>query len=317
VCSSPSDCNPSRPFHGLFVDQFGNDLFQHVIAASNNAHSQYDSLQASYNQRNWHGLDTQFNLTYSKCYDDNSVNRGGAGDYPQLNNVNPVGSTAPAVANFADSWGYCDHDVRLNFNVGGVYNVPQVPHLGERWGKGFQISSIYTAISGRPFSAILSGNDGSGQGLIGNSIRAAWDGTPIHYNTRNPDDYVAETYTAPGVADPCGNVLPGGGLPVSPFYFPCSGVGNSRRNQLRGPGLAQLDMALSKTTKVAEKLNVELRWELYNVANRANFYYLPTNTLTSGGGFAQISKTSDVASGNPVIAQGGPRNMNFVLKFIF
>jgi hypothetical protein len=37
----------------------------------------------------------------------------------------------------------------------------------------------------------------------------------------------------------------------------------------------------------------------------------------NGGNFAQIPKTSDVASGNPVIAQGGPRNMNFSIKFIF
>jgi hypothetical protein len=28
-------------------------------------------------------------------------------------------------------------------------------------------------------------------------------------------------------------------------------------------------------------------------------------------------KTSDVAAGNPVIAQGGPRNMNFSLKLTF
>jgi hypothetical protein len=322
-CTSPDSCDPLRPFANSFPSL--PYVFQHVIQATNQAHSQYDSLQASYNQRNWHGLDTQYNLTWSKCYDNNSVNRGGSGDYPQINNLNPVGSTAPAVANFADTRGYCDHDVRLNFNVGGVYNVPQIPHLGERWGKGFQISSIYTAIGGRPFSAILSGfaaGDGSGQGLVGNSIRASWDGTPVHYNTRNPDNYVAETYTVVGQPDPCnnntdasGNFL--AGFPLSPFYFPCSGVGNSRRNQLRGPGLLQLDMALSKATKVTERLNVELRWELYNVSNRGNFYYLPSNILSSGGGFGVISKTSDVSSGNPVIAQGGPRNMNFVLKFIF
>ena len=325
-CTSPSSCDQFRPLAATFPQ------FEHVIAASNDAHSQYDSLQASYNQRNWHGLDTQYNLTWSKCYDANSVNRGGAGDYPQINNINPVGSTAPAVADFADSRGYCDHDVRLNFNLGGVYNVPQIPHFGERLGKGFQISSIFTAIGGRPFSALLSGTDGTGQGLIGNSIRAAWDGTAIHYHTRNPDDYVVEQYTNPGQSDPCGNVASAGGLPLSPFYFPCgTNPGNSRRNQLRGPGLAQLDMAFSKATNINEKLKVELRWELYNVLNHGNFYYFPNDILSTcsgtvvanqcsalnGASFAQISKTSDVSSGNPVIAQGGPRNMNFVLKFIF
>jgi hypothetical protein len=275
---------------------------------TNLASSEYDSLQASYNQRNWHGLDTQYNLTWSKCYDDNSTNRGGAGtgDYPQLQN--PL--------NIRDSWGLCDHDVRLNFNVGGVYSFPTVPRAGKYVGKGWQLSTIVTAISGRPFTAIAGGGaDISGQGLDGNSSRAAWDGTPIHYNTRNPDNYVVETFTAVGQPDPCGNTS--GGLPLSPFYIPCPGtVGNSRRNQLIGPGLVQWDMSLIKGTQVTERLNVELRWEVYNLFNRGNFYYLPNNIL-NGGFFGTVKQTNDVAVGNPVIAQGGPRNMTFVLKFVF
>jgi hypothetical protein len=159
------------------------------------------------------------------------------------------------------------------------------------------------------------GSDPSGQGLDGNSIRAAWDGTPIHYNKRNPDAYVVETYSDGTESDPCGNNAVG--TPISPFYIPCAGtVGNSRRNQLIGPGLSQWDMSLIKATQVSERLNVELRWELYNVLNHGNFYYFPNNILNAGG-FGQIKQTSDVAVGNPVIAQGGPRNMNFSLKFIF
>jgi hypothetical protein len=90
-------------------------------------------------------------------------------------------------------------------------------------------------------------------------------------------------------------------------------------------------MALSKATNITEKLSVELRWEVYNLLNHGNFFYLPNNILSSctgnvvgnlcqsvnGANFGQINRTSDVASGNPVIAQGGPRNMNFVLKFHF
>jgi len=264
-------------------------------------------LQVAYNQRHWHGLDTQYNFTWSKCYDDNSVNRGGAGDYPQKNNPLDI----------RDTRGLCDHDVRLNFNVGGVYSFPAIPRLGEYVGKGWQLSTIFTAISGRPFSVLLGGgSDPSGQGLIGDSIRAAWDGTPVHYNTRDPDHYVTETLTAANQPDPCGNVDPSGGLPLSPFFFPCPGtVGNSRRNQLIGPGLAQWDVSVIKSTKITERLSMQFRWEVYNVLNRANFFYFPDNTL--GGNLGQITKTSDVAVGNPVIAQGGPRNMNFALKFIF
>ena len=330
ACNSQSSCDPFRPYSTI-DPSLG---LRHLIQATNGASSQYDSLQASFNQRNWHGFNTQYNLTWSKCYDENSVNRGGFGDYPQINNPNPVGSTALGHANFSDSRGLCDHDVRLNFNVGGLYSVPQIGLFGNRMGNGWQLSTIFTAISGRPFTPLVAGSgDPSGQGLSGIAIRTAWDGTPIKYNTRNPDQYVVETYTSPGQPDPCGNVSSTGGLPLSPFYTPCAGtVGNSRRNQLIGPGLAQWDLSLIKDTKITEHLNVQVRWEVYNILNRGNFYYLPNYTLNNcgaatftgglcpagnSGTFGALTKTPDVASGNPVIAQGGPRNMNFVLKFIF
>jgi hypothetical protein len=283
-------------------------------------------MQVSFNQRSWHGLDTQYNLTWSKCYDDNSVNRGGFGDYPQINN------NGNGQVNIRDTRGECDHDVRLNFNLGGVYSFPSIRPLGKLVGDGWQLSSIYTALSGRPFTPLVgtAGPDPSGQGLDGNGIRASWDGTPVHYNTRNPDNYVQETYipfNTPGT-DPCGRQTVDSSastfyytdLPVSPFYIPCPGtVGNSRRNQLIGPGLSQLDMTVIKNTKITERLTVQFRWEVYNVLNRANFYSIPNQTIGGGisAGFGQISSTPDVHVGNPVIAQGGPRNMNFALKILF
>jgi hypothetical protein len=321
--ASPINGDGTRPFDKAFLDSNGAPYFNHIIQATNLGYSQYDSMQVSFNQRAWHGLDTQYNLTWGKCYDTNSVNRGGAGDYPQINN-----DGTPRMVNVDDNRGLCDHDVRLNFNVGGVYAFPKIPFVGERMGKGFQLSTIYTAISGRPFTVLLgSGGDPSGQGLNGSSIRAAWDGTPVQYNTRNPDQYVVEKVIpngTPNQFDPCGrqnfdanspNFVPGD-LSLSPFYVPCPGtVGNSRRNQLHGPGLSQWDVTLAKVTKITEKVNLEFRWEVFNVLNRANFHYFPDNTL--GASFGTITKTSDVASGNPVVAQGGPRNMNFGLKFIF
>jgi hypothetical protein len=201
------------------------------------------------------------------------------------------------------------------------------------------MSTIFTSISGRPFTPVLSSADVSGQGLTAGSIRPAWDGTPIHYNRRNPDNYISETFISdsgafdPNLLDPCGrspfatladgltdnpayDSAVGSSLPVTPFYTPCSGaVGNARRNMLRGSGLSQWDVTLIKDTKIGEKLTVQFRWEVFNVLNHANFHYAPNNTLDSA--FGTVSKTSDVAAGNPVVAQGGPRNMNFALKIIF
>jgi hypothetical protein len=90
-------------------------------------------------------------------------------------------------------------------------------------------------------------------------------------------------------------------------------------------------MSLIKSTRINERLNIELRWEVFNILNRANFHYFPDNNIlgscssflangtcaASEHAFATFVKTSDVAAGNPVIAQGGPRNMNFSLKFKF
>jgi len=270
-----------------------------VIQATNEGYSQYDSMQASFNQRSWHGIDAQYNLTWSKCFDLNSVNRGGQGDYPQINNSNPVGSTAAATPDYRDGWGLCDHDRRFNFNLGGVYSVPTMRALGKRLGGGWQLSSIYTAISGKPFSVFKNGgSDPSGQGLTGTALRDDYDGSPIVYNTRDPNHYVA--------------------IVANQFTVPVPGtVGNSRRNMLIGPGLSQWDMSLIKNTKITERVSFELRWDVYNILNRANFALSSIDNTGTSSSFGKLTETPDVAAGNPVIAQGGPRNMNFGLKILF
>ncbi len=297
ACTSESECDQFRPLSSVFIDpNTGGPLIRHLIQANNKGTSQYDSMQVSYNQRNWHGFDTQYNLTWSKCFDLNSVNRGGQGDYPQINNDNPIGSTALAHADFASNRGLCDHDVRLNFNIGGVYEVPAIRALGKRLGSGWELSTIFTAISGRPFGVFKNGSsDPSGQGLSGASIRDNFDGGPIVYNTRDPDHYVIGSFSVPDDGT----------------------VGNSRRNMLVGPGLSQWDMSLIKSTAINERLSVELRWEVYNVLNRANFSLSSINNTGASPDFGSLTETPDVAAGNPVIAQGGPRNMNFSLKFKF
>jgi hypothetical protein len=307
-CSSESLCDPFRPLFNVFPTDpvTGRQLIEHVITMTNEGTSQYDSMQVSYNQRGWHGLDTQYNLTWSKCFDLNSVNRGGQGDYPQINNDNPVGSTALAHPNFQDGHGLCDHDVRLNFNVSGVYELPGIPHLSKWAGKGWQLSTIFTALRGHPFSVFKNGSgDPSGQGLTGSAIRGDFNG-PIIYNTRNPDAYIQATF------------VDSAGKTQNTFVTPTAGtVGNTPRNFLTSPGLAQWDLTLAKNTKLNERLTVELRWEVYNVLNRANFSRFSFDNGINDSGFGTLTETPDVAAGNPVIAQGGPRNMNLALKIKF
>jgi hypothetical protein len=297
ICTSAADCDQFRPLAATFPD------VRHVITATNKGTSKYDSMQVSYNQRAWRGLDTAYNLTWSKCFDLNSSNRGGQGNYPQINNDNPA-TNIPfaggplAHPNFQDGHGLCDHDVRLNFNVSGVYELPDIPHLGRFAGKGWQLSTIYTALSGHPFSVFKNGaSDPSGQGLSGSSIRGTFNGDPVVIQSRNVNAYVSPSFKPPDLGT----------------------VGNTPRDFLIGPGLSQWDVTLAKNTKIGEKLNVQLRWEVYNVLNRGNFsrFSLDNGIQDIGNGFGSLTETPDVAAGNPVIAQGGPRNMNLSLKITF
>jgi hypothetical protein len=186
--------------------------------------------------------------------------------------------------------------VRLNFNVGGVYALPAIPHLGKWVGEGWQLSTIYTALSGHPFSVFKNGSsDPSGQGLTGGSIRGSFSGDPVVIQTRNVSNYVSRSFVTPDVGT----------------------VGNTPRDFLIGPGLSQWDLTLAKNTKLGERLNVQLRWEVYNILNRANFSRFSLDNGINSFTFGSLSETPDVAAGNPVIAQGGPRNMNLVLKIIF
>ena len=105
--------------------------------------------------------------------------------------------------------------------------------------------------------------------------------------------------------------------PAKPVIIIRIFIGNSRRNSLIGPGLSQLDLTLMKNTKIGDRLNVELRWEVYNVLNRANFSRFSIDNTATSSTFGHLSETPDVAAGNPVIAQGGPRNMNLGLKITF
>jgi hypothetical protein len=290
LCTNESSCDPFRPLFATFPD------IRHLITATNEGTSKYDSMQVSYNQRGWHGLDTQYNLTWSKCIDLNSSNRGGQGDYPQINNDNPVGSTALAHPNFQDGRGLCDQDVRLNFNLAGVYEFPDIPHLGRLAGKGWQLSTVYTALSGHPFSVFKNGgSDPSGQGLSGTSIRGSFNGDPVVVNDRSTTAYVSNSFMIPDAGT----------------------VGNTPRNFLTAPGLSQWDVTLAKNTKITERLNLQLRWEVYNVLNRANYSRFSLDNGIQSLTFGTLSETPDVAAGNPVIAQGGPRNMNLGLKITF
>jgi hypothetical protein len=101
------------------------------------------------------------------------------------------------------------------------------------------------------------------------------------------------------------------------FAKPADGtLGTCGRNSLRGPRFKQWDANLIKTTKLTERMNLQFRWEVFNVINHPNFGPLPSVLSALGSGsFATIISTPDVL--NPGVAQGSPRAMQFGIKLLF
>src|SRR6185436_9787155 len=104
---------------------------------------------------------------------------------------------------------------------------------------------------------------------------------------------------------------------------PAGTQGNFGRNVLRGFGAWQADVGVQRQFHVTERLRLRLRAEFFNIFNHPNFGS-PTNVLTSPlfGRSTQTLANSHGSGGanggfNPLYQLGGPRSIQFALKFLF
>ena len=71
-------------------------------------------------------------------------------------------------------------------------------------------------------------------------------------------------------------------LPASSFGVPTLGTeGNELWNRFNGPGFAKTDFVVSKDNHIREILNLQLRFEFYNLFNRPNLWTMVSD-LSSG-----------------------------------
>ena len=273
----------NRPFFSVAPN------LAHIIEMNNDGKSWYDALQLSYRQNQWHGINSQYNYTLSKCEDYNSDNSRGRNGFPQANNpYDPSANKGP-----------CDYDRRHNFNVAGTYTFPGSGSLGGGWAVG----SVVTALSGRPFTPNVGSRDRSGQDT--GSLRADCFAAPT-YNFDPSYLYPDADTTRPFITNA-----------AAAFGTPANGkLGTCGRNSARVAGLTQLDLNILKSFRLSGSARIEARWEIFNLFNKVNLGNFPSTNARSGS-FAIVNSTPDVDAGNPVIAQGGPRAMQWALKVIF
>jgi hypothetical protein len=247
------------------------------------ARSRYDSLQVSYTQRLEAGVAVLAAYTLGKSTDDTSSFFASAGDanFPQDSN-NPA---ERARSNF---------DVRHRFSLAVSCALPF--GAGRRWLDdhgvatavlgGWSVESVAAFHSGRPFTvALLPEIDNSNTGRaslgFGANDRPNQIGDPA-LSTRGP----------------------GAWFSAAAFQFPPFGsFGDVGRNTLEGPGFANVNVGLLKHVPLGPRVRLQLRFEAFNLLNRANFD-LPDNFLGSPT-FGQI------------LSAGSPRRLQFGTKLLW
>ena len=163
------------------------------------------------------------------------------------------------------NYGPVTTDIRSNFEATAIYELPF--GKGKRWassGKmtpvvgGWQISGLFSDYSGLPFSVVANNNlnaNGSSQfaNCLGTPVQT---GSVLHW-------YDPSTFAAPSA----------------------SGFGNCGQNTLRGPGLKNGDISLTKKFAFRERWNFAFLVEMFNVGNNVHHarpgYTVQTSTTSA------------------------------------
>jgi hypothetical protein len=156
------------------------------------------------------------------------------------------------VFNETGEWARSSFDHRHQFAASGMFELPVFGGAGgirEAAFGGWRVNAIVTAQSGAPLTVNL-GVDQANIGA-GPAQRPDQRADPnLPGADRTPDRWFNTTAFA----------LPG------PYTF-----GSAPRNSVIGPGFANVDLAIAKTWTVAGASQLEFRWEVFNLLNRANF----------------------------------------------
>lgn len=313
-----------RPFPSLAADSpiqppAGLTKLGNITEQASNGTSNYNAMWLTVTKRVSQGLQFSGNYTWSHAFD--QVSRNGLAVSDALNT--------------GLDYGPSDYDARHHLSFSAVY---QLPFKANRAVNGWQLGGILTLQSGNPLN-VTSGNGGKGTAITSGftglgGVRPDLTGKlpSVGYNiiTTGGNTGRIQYFSSNIVCDPttgsgCGagavftipvDVVGTGVAPtcynapatcVSVFHF-----GSLGRNALVGPGFANLDFSLTKTTKITERLSNEFRVEAFDLFNHPNFGNPGTLAQFNSSSFGVISSTR-----GPTGDSGSSRQIQFAMKFIF
>jgi hypothetical protein len=256
--------------------------------------SHYKGLWVTANRRMSRGVQLSASYTLSKSTDTNSFDATGATANGSLQNSYDL----------ANSEGPSDFDTRHRFSLNGTY---ELPFHGNQFKEGWQVTGVLQLQTGNPFNVITTLNTLTGV----TSLRPDLVGDPAILGSVNQwfNNSVCDPRIAAPAAGSC-NSTSVFALPVSAngvFHF-----GNMPRNAIIGPTFADTDLSLIKNIKVAGQAKVQLRVEVFNLFNQANFGQ-PGRTATVGSTSFGLITNTRFATGD----SGSARQVQFAVKVLF
>ncbi len=261
------------------------------------AQSFYNALQVEVKKSFSHNLQFQTSYTWSKNIDDATTGVANT-DFNE-------GVSSQAYQTKMDR-GLSALNQSHVLVVNGVYRIPSPVHSGfvSHFVDGWQLSSIFSASSGTPFSPRVSGRNAPDQSrgtggqrpdlVAGRSFDSIVLGDPNQYFDRS-------AFVLPPAAPP--------GFPAGSGFY-----GNAGRNIVIGPGFMNFDMSLTKSTPlgIREGNRLEFRAEFFNLFNRANFALPASLQVLNPANRQYVAGAGKIAK-----TVSSSRQMQFGLKLIF
>lgn len=282
-------------FAGDLLDGIENRLnpnFGVLLFVTNGVSSSYHGGTIELRKSFAKGFSIQTNYRISKWIDTSSDTSTG-----QFADNSEPGKGAQDINCLRCERGLSLFDIPHRFSFAGIWN----PALWtKRSGitsyitRGWQISTIFTAQSGRPFSvwngaASTAGGDynrDAGGGAVGGGFYDRPNAPANIYKNFSRRDFLI------------------GLFPASAFPTPTPGTnGNLGRNTYRGPSYITLDLSVSRKFAFSETKSLVLKLDAFNALNNVNLY-LPNADLS----LSTFGKSTQAFE---------PRTMQASVKFLF
>jgi hypothetical protein len=228
------------------------------------------------------------------------------------------------------NWALTDFNRTFSFVQSYVYQLPfgkgkhflnsNAPGLDKIVG-GWQLEGILTLMSGLPFTVTYSSTY--------LNLASGGTNTPIQVGPANILHGINTTVnggspwfdTTAFAAPPCQSATPSASCPtgaIDQVAGAAQQVGNVGRNSMIGPNFYNLNLALSKTTQLGERILMQLRLETVNTTNTPQFANPNSGCCTANNAnFGAVTGTISSGSGSVNSGTGGPRSVQLAVKFTF